>query len=333
MTNWEGLENRIDLIKKRFPSGRRKLIKIFFIIIWIAFLAAILWGAWQNHQIILPYLAGADLIYLVGVLLSYVISLISVVIVWALIMTKLKVPVNFWTNIQVYCLTLAARRLPGTIWYVGGRLIVYQRLKVSKSVVLIASILEFILILISGGITGVLFFSMAGIINSFLAIASITGIILISILIIPTLARKYNSYANGLEVIRSVSILSISGWIMGYMVTWIMGGVMIVYLVKIFQIVEWNDYLFIIGAWAISGIAGALTFFLPSSFGITEISLTALLSTIMPFPLAGVIAISARLITLTLEVLLSLIFVPFSMKLTKENPVTTEVGYHDSSVR
>ena len=329
MSYWQWLVNKFDQINNGKSGVGRNLIKLLFIIIWIVFLISLLWVSWQNHQVILPYLAGANLIYLIGVLFSYAVSLSTVVIVWALIMTKFKVPVNFWTNAHVYCLTLAARRLPGTIWYIGGRLIVYQRLKVLKSVVLVASIFEFILLLLSGGITGVLFFSIAGVIDSFLAIAAMVGIIAISLFLFLPLVQKYTTKVNGSEIFRSIPVLTIFSWLLIYVVTWIMGGIMVVYLVKIFQVVESSDYSFIIGAWAISGVAGALTLFLPSSFGVTEISLTALLSWIMPFPLAGVIAISARLITMILEVLLSLILVPFSMKLTKENSLTTKVSYHD----
>jgi uncharacterized membrane protein YbhN (UPF0104 family) len=330
MINWQEPLKKFGKIKNGNSGDRKKLIKVLFIVVWVGFLLSILWGAWHNHQVILPYLERANPIYLIGVFVSYFLSLSTVVIVWGIIMTSFKVPVNFKTNSQVYCLTLAARRLPGTIWYVGGRLIVYQRLKVVKSIVLLASIIEFILLLISGGITGVLFFSLADEIKSFLAILIIIGILAISYFFIRPLSIKYISNIGSLEVFRSISALSILGWLMIYMTTWIMGGMMVIYLIKIFQVVELSDFPFVIGAWAISGVAGALTFFLPSSFGIPEISLTALLSWIMPFPLAGIIAISARLITLTLEVLLSLALVPFSVRLTKENSPTTGDGQLDS---
>jgi hypothetical protein len=232
-------------------------------------------------------------------------------------MNALKVPIKFWQNSQVYCLTLAARRLPGTVWYIGGRLLVYQRLNVSKAIVAFASGIEFIILLVTGSIVGLISLLSAKSSLPTVVLAASLLMILIGILLFHPATWKALSRIIGKDAILSVSFYDVFGWVIAYCAMWIFSGLMVVQLVRIFQPVYGSEQLYIIGSWALSGIAGMLTFFFPSSFGVAEISLTALLSQIMPFPLAGVIAILSRLITILLEVSLSLILVPFSLKLTK----------------
>ena len=320
MVNWPWLERILNHGLFANLISNKRALNILLICFWSLFIVLILWGGWQNRQVVIPYLVHANYTYLPLVLLSYLASLASVLVGWSFIMNALKAPIKFWQNSQVYCLTLAARRLPGTVWYIGGRLLVYQRLNVSKGIVVLASGIEFIIVLVSGSIIGFIsLFSARSSLPTVIFAASIL-MIMIGILLFHPATWKVVSRVIGKEAIQSVSILDKIGWVLAYCAMWLFSGLMVVQLVKIFQPIEGSEQLFVIGSWAFSGIAGMLTFFFPSSFGVAEISLTALLSQIMPFPLAGVIAILSRLITILLEVSLSLILVPFSLKLTKPEP-------------
>lgn len=317
MMGWPWFEkifNHGIFIKLR---SNKRALNIFLIGFWSLFIALILWGGWQNRQVVIPYLEQANYSYLILVLMSYMASLASVLVGWSLIMNALKVPINFWKNSQIYCLTLAARRLPGTIWYIGGRLLVYQRLNVSKAIVALASGIEFVIVLISGSIIGLIsvFYTRSSL--PVVVIAGSISVVMIGILLFHPAIRKILSKASGKEATQFVSSIEIIGWVLAYCAMWLFSGLMVVQLVEIFQPIEGKEQIFVIGSWALSGIAGMLTFFFPSSFGIAEISLTALLSQIMPLPLAGVIAILSRLFTILLEVILSLLMIPFSKSLTK----------------
>ena len=92
---------------------------------------------------------------------------------------------------------------------------------------------------------------------------------------------------------------------------WIFGGLMLFELMTSLSLAKPSEMPFIIGAWTIAGTAGLLTFFLPSAFGATELALAFLLSQLLPFPVAGVIAIIMRLLTLFFELIISMISYPF----------------------
>jgi hypothetical protein len=85
------------------------------------------------------------------------------------------------------------------------------------------------------------------------------------------------------------------------------------------------DTLYITGAWGVSGMLGLLTLFLPSSFGVAELSLTAFLVKLVPFTIAGTIAIGVRIFTLVMEILLSAAFYPFILRYSHDpDPYVTE---------
>ena len=91
---------------------------------------------------------------------------------------------------------------------------------------------------------------------------------------------------------------------------WFFTGLAVAQMVSAFQPLQPKEVLVILGAWPISGVAGLLTFFLPSSFGLTEITLATFLSGITPLPLAGFLVIFLRLATTFIELLISLGFYP-----------------------
>ena len=91
---------------------------------------------------------------------------------------------------------------------------------------------------------------------------------------------------------------------------WIAGGLMVAEIVSAFRPLASSEIIYVTGAWALSGAAGLMTFFLPSTFGVPELTLAALLSTMMPLPMAGFITIITKLTNLLFEVALSAVCYP-----------------------
>ena len=86
------------------------------------------------------------------------------------------------------------------------------------------------------------------------------------------------------------------------------GGLMIFFTIRIFSPLGVDSLLFVLGARALSGAAGMLTFLLPSSMGASDLTLLAILSSIIPTSLATVIALLVRIYTTLFELLFGLIF-------------------------
>jgi len=243
-------------------------------------------------------------------ILGYLGSLTAALAGWSTIMYVLYGRLKWWQNTFVFCLTFAARRLPGSIWYVGGRLAMYQQLGVPESVVLIASSVELIVSIITGLLIGLCLLSLSGVYLPYQGVVIIIIGIIVGALVLHPSILKFILKRNNHLSLQTIKYKNILIWFLIYIVMWGLGGLMLDQLISVFTTIGANEHIIVIGTWAISGAAGLITFFLPSSFGVTELTITALLSRILPLPFAGVIAILMRIFTTLCELLISLAFFP-----------------------
>jgi len=296
--------------KQEVGGKKRWVVRGAVLFIWAVFLGLIFWGGWKSRDTIIPYLLGANYYRFIGVFFTYLGSLIAAVIGWSAIMRDLDGSLSWWKNSQIYSITLAARRLPGTFWYVGGRMVMYQQLGVAKKTVLVASSIEMIITLVTGGLVGLILMLASGTsLPSQVILVIIAGAILGTLILHPS-ALKAILKRNGKNLVENLRLQDVLVWFVLYTIMWAVSGLMLSQLVSAFQPVSSREMSLITGIWALSGTAGVLTFFLPSTFGVTELTLAVLLSQIMPLPLAGVIAILTRLMTIFFEALLSAAFYP-----------------------
>ena len=107
---------------------------------------------------------------------------------------------------------------------------------------------------------------------------------------------------------QPVSMSQVISWLLLRMALVLAGGVMIFFTIRIFTPLRFDSLLFVLGARALSGAAGMLTFLLPSSMGASDLTLLAMLSTIIPTSLATVIALLVRIYTTLFELVFGLIF-------------------------
>lgn len=297
-------------------SGRRKRwVQWIVAAFWVLGTGMVVWLAWQFRDDILPYLQNANPIGFVRAFGWFLISLAAIVAGWAVLMRRFAPGMHWWTHVWIYCVTLASRRLPGTIWYVGGRLVLYRREGVSRTLVSIASSLEYAVMIVSGALVGLILLPAAADVPGgvFAALALTAALILFS----PRLVRWFAGRV-GRPMPVDIRITDVLVWLATVSVTWLGGGMMLVAIIRAFDPVSAPQIGFILGAWAISGMLGALTMFLPSSFGVNEISLTFFLAQIMPVTEAGTIAIVSRILGIVFEFALAAIFFPWVHRQGKE---------------
>jgi hypothetical protein len=317
----------MDLFFQNQKSSKRHVfVRAIVVLVWAACVGIILWGGWKNRDLLIPYLVNAEYSRLTGVFITYLGSLIMALVGWSSIMYLFDKTINWWKNTQIYCLTLAARRLPGTFWYVGGRLVMYQQLGVSKIVTTVTSSIELITSVVSGGFLGLALLLVSGIRMPVPIVVGIAIGSIIGILFLHPSALKAILNRNGKELLHTISLWNVCTWLLAYTIMWALSGAMVCQLVLAFQPIGARAILLTIGAWALSGTIGVLTFFLPSSFGATEVTLTVLLSQILPLPLAGTVAILTRLITIIFEVILSAAFFPLSRSFSSQVPDASDKG-------
>jgi hypothetical protein len=237
---------------------------------------------------------------------------------WLLIIRTFDRSPGWWKDLQIFSITFAARRLPGTFWYIGGRMLMYQKIGVKKTSIILASAIELGMALLTSGVIGSGLLLIIGRKSSpSLAIAVILIILCGFILSHPRMIRIYLRKI-GLHHSFEANTLDWLLWIFTFSIMWVMSGMMVVQFVKIVSPMATSDLLYVIGAWSLSALFGLLTFFLPSSFGATEFSLMAYLTKLLPLTLAGSVAFAIRLFTLLMEVLLAAAFYPVAVNYSRE---------------
>ena len=301
--------------QQEITGKKHWLVRGAVLLIWLVCLGLVFWGGWKNRNTIIPYLLRANFYRFIGVFFAYLGSLVAAAISWSTIMHNLDRSISWLKNVQIYCITLAARRLPGTIWYVGGRMVMYQQLGVAKKTVLVASSIEIVTTLVTGGLVGLVLVLVSGAsLPSQVILVIIVGAILGTLILHPS-TLKVILKKNGRDLVENLRLQDVLVWFVLNTLMWVLSGFMLGQMVSAFQTVSSHSLTLIIGIWALAGTAGFLTFFLPSTFGVTEITIAILLSQLMPLPLAGTIAILIRLTTILFEALLSAAFYPFLIHL------------------
>lgn len=276
--------------------------------IWALGIGVLLWLAWRYRDDIVPYLSNVRPIGLLRAFGWYLLSLGAIAAGWVSLMRHFAPGIPWRTHVRIYCATLAGRRLPGTLWYVGGRLVLYRREGISGALVSIASSVEYAVILVSGALVGIVLLPAAaefpGAAPAALAVAGI--LVLSSPRLVAWLAQRM-----GRPLPVKIAFTDVLVWLAALSVMWLCGGMMLVEIIRAFDPLPAAQPGYIVGAWALAGVLGALTFALPSSFGVGEISLAFFLAQIMPAAEAGTIAVVTRFIGLVFEVIPAVALIPW----------------------
>ncbi len=276
------------------------LKRSFWLVSSIGGLLFLGFGAYLAWQELTKHPWSIDYRYLIGSLPIYWIALMTVIVNWNWIMTSLGATVGFKRNMKLYCLTNISKQLPSIIWFVGSRLLMYEREGVPKSLTSTGVVLELVLLTFSNVIVCLLVLPALPALQ--LAQRGLMLVLLVPLLLImlrpAILIRLINSLLrrfgrNPLVIpLRSHDLVI---WSMLYSVTWGLGGVFLYLLVLAISPVMTPHPLQIIGAWALSNLVNKLRLILPIGIGWSEVSLAYLLSFFMPLPSAVIITVVSRI--------------------------------------
>jgi hypothetical protein len=217
-------------------------------------------------------------------------------IAWSGIMNAVGTKIGFHQHFYYFTISNVTRRLPGTIWYLFSRAYFYVAFGIPIKTITLASGFEIISTILSG------------VVISLLHITSLSwrmNYIILGIVILSSVFVIYNKYI--LRIIgkitegnsEGVSLKKMLLWIAIYALIWIIGGINLFTISLSITEISPTQMPYVIACWAFSGIFVTIFVFLPSTFGILEISLGYLLSAIMPLSVALIVVLLTR-ITLTL---------------------------------
>lgn len=235
---------------------------------------------------------------------------------WHLLTARLANYDNHRKNIKIWWYANLGRRMPGTVWYIAGRAALYEQVGVRKLTVAVLSGLELALILLSGIVVTLFSLPFWGsainITGEFSRLWILPILVPVCVLIIrPRSLEKIWGKLSGQKAAVQLGWRDTLTWFTYYCLVWIVGALVLFSIINSFQPLPLDRIIDVMGIWALVGtisLAGTLAL---AGLGLREISLSLLLTLMMPFPVALIISIVTRLFWLGGE----LISAFFSLKL------------------
>ena len=292
---------------KAFYASHSKLLKILLYLVWAVLFALLAYTVWKSRDRLLPYLAKADYSQFIPVVILYLIALLLAVLNWVVVMHAFEAGISVWMHAKIYLVSMVSRRLPGTIWYVGGRMVLYKQLGVPSIKTASASGIEFIISFVADALLAAIFIPL-GLNLSKIWLIPLGLVVVPGLLILRPKTLEKIMVKLKYPLAQPVRMRQVIGWLLLRMALVLTGGLMIFFTIRIFTPLDFDLLLFVLGARALSGAAGMLTFLLPSSMGASDLTLLAMLSSIIPASLATVIALLVRIYTTLFELLFGLVF-------------------------
>ncbi len=246
---------------------------------------------------------------------SQVIGVGFALFVWSNIVHRLSVHSSPKFDSETWLVSAVARKIPGTIWYAVSRMYIYEMgYKVSKTLIMIAVLIEAIIISLGGvvalGISIIFGFVHVDWINpKLLLFVVIPVLIIICIVLGPriinfavrkTIKNQHNQDESELSSIRSWDTLQ---WICGETIVAFFAGAMCYFLMKSIIGDVAVPFTTIVGALSIAIAFGPISMWLPGDIGLKDGFLYLALSSILGGSLAAVIALSWRLWGTLLELI------------------------------
>lgn len=293
-----------------FSGKRQRVLTAVFIALTLTVIGSVLYS---NRELLRTYEWNIQPQWLIVAIAIMLGSMVLGAWAWHRLVSDVVGVKNGRLNIKIWWYTNLAKRLPGVVWYIASRAVLYEQAGVSKRTTTLMSGLELALMFISGIITTLLtlpFWALPSEIRENLSYAWFLLLLIpLSLLLIhPRILEKVWQKLSANKIATTADESSpwqvnltwkhTVTWLAIYISIWIFGGLILFSTINFFQTMGWQQLVAVIGMWTLANtvsLAGAITF---TNIGVREVSLTLLLTQMMPFPVAIITIITIRLILL-----------------------------------
>lgn len=230
---------------------------------------------------------------------------------WHRMMSHLARGTDFRVNAKIYCYSSLPRYIPGVVWYVAGRSLLYREKGVPPSITILATVLETVLLTVSGLTLTLLSIPSIGDLTLVGKPPSLILALLIplTILLLPRVLERTLRFFTEVpenEVTPRLTHLEIVLLLVVYGIAWVGGGLLLYLLANAIYRVE--PLTAMIGVWAASGVASFLFAFL-GGLGGREVTMSVLLAFYVPLPVAIAISLLSRVIIMVAEAFWVVLFI------------------------
>jgi len=220
---------------------------------------------------------------------------------WHWIITTLGGRSGFRRDLKLYFYANLNKRLPTPLWFLAGRLHLYEEEGLSKAVTSAATFLEMAMIALSGVVVFLTTSSMLALPGSWnsaqiVAIAALGPLAIIVarpdilIRLLSPLATRAHVDLGNVEVRARDTLL----WTAWYCLDWFLGGFILLFLIRSVFPLNISSLPRMIAIWTLSGLVGLLNFTVPLGIGVRELTLAYLLTSVLPLSVAVVISVGSR---------------------------------------
>ncbi|MCJ7536483.1 MAG: lysylphosphatidylglycerol synthase domain-containing protein [Anaerolineales bacterium] len=296
----------------------RRLLFLGILLLSLFFIALALRANWSEFK---AQDLNFDYRFIILAVLIYPVGMLPTALSWHTLLRTIGVALPFRTNLRIFSLSALPRHIPGFVWYISSRSLLYKEENTPAAVIVTASAADIILLALTGFLsTLMLLVSGIGIsqdLNSIRTAAYIAiPILLLLIISIPLVNRllPYLLERRGVTEIPSIRQGYLVVTLLVMFIAWAGGGLILFVLAQAIYPLSWSMYPALIGAWGAAGAVSLTVGIGIQGLGIREITLSAILSLIMPPVIAIILAVVFRLVLTVGEFLWVMLFIWLTKK-------------------
>ncbi len=304
------LWHRLEWLR-RWASSRaaRPIIGALVLVVSLLFLAG---AIYVNRQALQDHDWHINIWLLLLAFALYPLGYVPVILCWHFLIRMLGGTVDVWTNIRLYSLSSLPKRIPGPVWYVASRSVMYKQHGVPHSITLTGVVVETICLMLSGLMTYLLYLALSGLsADPRLLWAGLGAIAFASLAVwrVEWVNRAVGWLAgrSGVGAPTKLQRRSLLALLAGYALAWMGGGMVLFVLARGVIDLPLELLPAIVSSWAGAGIVSVVAQFTVANLGLRELALSALLSIYLPISVAVVISLMFRVLLMAGEFVWSLI--------------------------
>ena len=265
---------------------------------------------------------GYDTVLVTGVILAVATALM--LWIWGSMLAAVDPAgqsVSWRRHFGIYLSTALGKRLPGALWHVASRTVLYNRAGIRKRVVLAVSGMEVLFMTASGALLALLF------LPSILPLLRDNRLLLLGLaaLLVFSLISLHPRVLHRLSLGRELKRHTIPArlqfqWRVACGAIWLLGGALVAYIASQLAPVQPDVIPYLVASWIIAALIGTVTLILPAGFGIADLSLAYFLSFAIPAAEAAFVAVAVRLLAKLWDVLMPLLSGAIALFSGRDNP-------------
>jgi hypothetical protein len=273
----------------------------------------IMWLAVSNWNELVTFPWRLHLGYLLLTMVLHSTGLGVTFVIWHLMIKRLSGFGDWRVNLRYYYVSVLAKRVPTSVPFISGRLVMYRQVGVPASIVLNCIALETLLVGVGGVITLVMLWPFANrlpwqILAVFAApTAFLVGLLLMWPSVFFELTNQVLRHLNRPTLERFPVGQDIILWAALYVIPWLTTGTSFYFAPQAFSTVTGPDLLQSIIISTVSMLISLGSLLLPAGFGLKEVTSAILLSPWIPLTAASVIVIVYRITHTVDEIIFALL--------------------------